>query len=150
MISKQVFKSKKWCAGLFLTQVCLCTSALSSEMVYTPVNPTFGGNPNNAPGLLATAQSQNGNKAPVIPTAAAKTPLQNFNTYLENLILNRLASETMTSLFGTGGTLNAGTYDAAGFVVKITPDGTGNLTIKTTDRTTNATAEFTISATGTL
>ena len=119
----------------------------ATEMVYTPVNPSFGGNPNNAPGLLNIAQVQNGFKAPAKETVAPKTALENFNTNLQSLILNRLAAETMTTLFGTTSGLPDGpkTYEAAGFTVQITPDGSGNLTILTTDKKTLATAEFTIS-----
>jgi curli production assembly/transport component CsgF len=32
--------------------------ALASQMVYHPVNPTFGGNPLNGSSLLSTAQAQ--------------------------------------------------------------------------------------------
>jgi curli production assembly/transport component CsgF len=41
-------------AGLALA----ASSASASSLVYTPVNPTFGGNPNNGPNLLAQAQAQ--------------------------------------------------------------------------------------------
>lgn len=140
---------------------CLCFAALwagaalnigATEMVYSPVNPSFGGNPNNAPGLLNIAQVQNGFKAPVIAAAQPKTALDNFNAYLQSLILNRLAAETMTTLFGTTAGLPNGpkTYEAAGFTVQITPDGLGNLTILTTDKKTFATAEFTVSSIGEL
>lgn len=134
-----------FCLAAILMGACLDIGA--TEMVYTPVNPSFGGNPNNAPGLLNIAQVQNGFKAPAIVPAAPKTALENFNTYLQSLILNRLAAETMTSLFGTTSGLPDGpkTYEAAGFTVQITPDGSGNLTILTTDKKTLATAEFTIS-----
>ena len=43
--------------------------AFATEQVYHPVSPTFGGNPNNGPFLLSTAQSQgagtkSGNQGP--------------------------------------------------------------------------------------
>ena len=41
------------------------TQAGATELVYYPINPSFGGNPNNAPGLMSIAQAQNGFKAPV-------------------------------------------------------------------------------------
>ena len=47
-----------------------CTSpAFATEQVYHPVSPAFGGNPNNGPFLLSTAQSQgagtkSGNQGP--------------------------------------------------------------------------------------
>jgi curli production assembly/transport component CsgF len=36
----------------------LSSSVLASEIVYHPVNPTFGGNPLNGSFLLSTAQAQ--------------------------------------------------------------------------------------------
>jgi curli production assembly/transport component CsgF len=43
--------------------------AFATEQVYHPVSPTFGGNPNNGPFLLSTAQAQgegvkSGNQGP--------------------------------------------------------------------------------------
>jgi curli production assembly/transport component CsgF len=37
---------------------CAVSCASASSLVYTPTNPTFGGNPANGPNLLAQAQAQ--------------------------------------------------------------------------------------------
>ncbi len=37
----------------------LCTSAFATELVYTPVNPSFGGSPLNGSWMLGQAQAQN-------------------------------------------------------------------------------------------
>jgi curli production assembly/transport component CsgF len=37
---------------------CVATTALAGSLVYTPTNPTFGGNPLNGTFLLSTAQAQ--------------------------------------------------------------------------------------------
>ncbi len=125
-------------------------SAAATEMVYAPINPSFGGNPNNAPGLLSIAQVQNGNRAPVVVSAAVPlTAVEKFSASLNSLILNRLASETMATLFGTSSLLKAGTYTAGDFTVTITqPDSSSNLKIVTTDKAGN-TSEIVI-APGTL
>ena len=117
----------------------LCQAASASEMVYTPVNPSFGGNPNNAPGLLAVAQAQNGHKAPT------RSSLETFNNNLQNAILSRLSSETITTMFGRNSSLVPGFYDTANYTIKVTDSGGGVLTIETTDKLTGATATFTVS-----
>ncbi len=38
--------------------------AAATELIYTPVNPVFGGNPLNGPVLLNNAQAQNNKKDP--------------------------------------------------------------------------------------
>lgn len=124
--------------------VCLamlsCTGAGATEMVYTPVNPAFGGNPNNASGLLAVAQAQNNNKAPT------NSPLQTFNNSLQTAILSRLSTEAVNTLFGRANPLSPGTYDTASYTINITDTGGGNLTIETTDKGSGATATFTVNS----
>ena len=118
----------------------LSCAASATEMVYAPVNPSFGGNPNNAPGLLAVAQAQNGYKAPT------KSALETFNTNLQSAILSRLTTESLTLMFGKSSTLAAGTYDTAGYTITVTDNGNKVLTIQTTDKASGASATFTVSA----
>ena len=80
--------------------VLLCFSVAATELIYTPVNPTFGGNPLNASGLLANANAQNDYKAPVI-TKVEKTDLEVFNDQLQTAILARLRTNTLNDLFKT-------------------------------------------------
>ena len=126
--------------GLPALLLTLCLGAGATEMVYAPVNPSFGGNPNNAPGLLAIAQVQNQTKAPVIAsTVVPTTAVQKFSDSLNSLILSRLASDTLATLFGTSSLLQAGTYTAGDFTVTISqPDSSSNLTIVTTDKSGNS------------
>ncbi|SDS02596.1 curli assembly protein CsgF [Bradyrhizobium canariense] len=51
---------KKYLAIAAITIIAMSASApaFASEMVYHPVNPTFGGNPLNGSFLLSTAQAQ--------------------------------------------------------------------------------------------
>src|SRR5271169_414294 len=45
-------------AAIIAIGVTASAPALASELVYHPVNPTFGGNPLNGTFLLSTAQAQ--------------------------------------------------------------------------------------------
>ena len=120
----------------------LSCAASATEMVYAPVNPSFGGNPSNASGLLAIAQAQNGYKAPT------KSALETFNTSLQSAILSRLQTESLTLMFGKSSTLVAGSYDTAGYTITVTDNGNKVLTIQTTDKASGASATFTVSADG--
>ena len=116
----------------------VATQAYATEMVYAPINPSFGGNPNNAFGLMSIAQAQNGFKAPV------DSPLQAFNLNLQRAILSRLSSQAMTTMFGSSRTLTAGNYDTAGYTIVVTDDGDDTLHITTTEKSTGAVATFDI------
>jgi curli production assembly/transport component CsgF len=112
--------------------------AQATELVYTPVNPLFGGNPNNATMLINSGNSQNPFKA---PPAAAKTGLENFNDSIERAILSKLAGEVTSRMFPTSGVLaTGGEFDAGSFKVTVSaPDPLSNVvTIRTTDKLTGA------------
>ena len=47
--------------GTLLASLLLSTGASATELVYTPVNPSFGGSPLNGAWLLGNAQAQNSN-----------------------------------------------------------------------------------------
>jgi curli production assembly/transport component CsgF len=120
------------------------SGASASELVYTPVNPLFGGNPNNGPNLLAIANAQN------TTTAPKTTALERFNTNLEQAILSRLSSEALRTIFGTGTTLQTGTYDAGSYTITIESIGDNNLQITTLDKNTGASTTFVLNNTGQL
>ena len=50
--------SRGFFIGMFLS-VGLSTAAFSGELLYNPINPAFGGNPNYADYLFSSAQLQN-------------------------------------------------------------------------------------------
>ncbi len=121
--------------------VSLVGPAQATEMVYTPINPLFGGNPNNAPGLLAQANAQNPYRAPV------KTGLQNFNDNLQQAILSRLSSQALTNLFGKNSNLVPGNYDTGAYTIMVTDLGNGVLKIVTTDKATGSVVSFEVGST---
>ena len=65
------------------------SGAFATELIYTPVNPTFGGNPLNAAGLLANANAQNDYKAPVV-VKTEQTDLEKFNEQVQAAVLAKI------------------------------------------------------------
>ena len=118
------------------------TIAIANELIYTPINPSFGGSPFNGQWLLNSAQMQDPHgflkdkKKP--PTAPTRDPLKTFEDRLTSQLLYRLSGQIVDAAFGEEG-LEPGTYtvgdyiidvstDAAGITVVITDIGTGNTT----------------------
>lgn len=118
--------------------VWLALSASASELVYTPVNPTFGGSPGNAAGLLANATAQNDHKAPApprTPRAEPKTPLERFNQQLESAVLSRLSSSAVVGLFDERtNQLKDGTVTAGNYIITIKTTEHG-IELTTSDQT---------------
>lgn len=112
----------------------------AGELRYTPVNPTFGGNPANATGLMSAATAQNDHKAPT------KSNLEKFTSDLEAAILNRLESTVLSQLFNSKGDLvNTGSVNAGNYRIEIKTEN-DVLTLVTTDRTTGESTTVKINA----
>jgi hypothetical protein len=73
-----------------------------------------------------------------VSTNVPLTAVEKFSASLNNLILNRLASETMGTLFGTTSTLSKGEYIAGDFKVVVTEEPLNILKIVTTDKAGNS------------
>lgn len=115
--------------------------ALATELVYVPVNPSFGGSPLNGSVLLNAAQAQNKYKEPDLETSR-KTGLQDFNDLLERSVLSQLASAATSSVLGSNGRLTPGTVETGNFRINIVDLGAGSLRITTTDTLTGQTTSF--------
>lgn len=136
------------CAQVYLSSSLLLVlhiSAIASEIIYTPLNPSFGGNPNNGVVLLSSASATNRHKDPNALSASSlqKTPLQTFNETLERAILGQLASSVSQKLLGNGtGKLTPGTVDTTNFTIRISDLGGGVLQVTTTDKFTGFSTAF--------
>lgn len=128
-----------------LIGLALAPDAVASEIVYVPINPNFGGNPLNAPGLLNAAQATNKHKDPdakAYSSLPQQTSLQQFNDMLERSILSQLSSAATSSVMGTNGKLVPGTVETGNFRIDIADMGSGLLKITTTDKVTGASTSF--------
>lgn len=118
-------------------------SAGASELAYTPINPSFGGNPLNGPVLLNQATAQNHfTEKSTSASSSSTTALTQFNSMLQSAILSRVSSAVTSSIVGTDGKLVPGTVETTDFSITITNLQTGVLQIVTTDKNTGQTTSF--------
>jgi len=79
---------------MLLQTISINTQA--SELVYKPLNPSFGGNPINGSFLLGKANAQNKHKAPV----ANKSYAEKFQESLERAYISKMVREITDMAFG--------------------------------------------------
>jgi len=116
--------------------------ALASGLIYTPVNPTFGGSPLNGSYLLGMAQANNHFQA----TTPQLSQLDQFNKTLQQTILSRIASSISSGIVDSKGNLIPGELDTQNFSISIVDLGNGTLQITTTDKTTGQSTSFEVSS----
>lgn len=124
-----------------IVSTCICFSllrlspALADELVYRPINPSFGGNPLNSSFLLSTAESQRPQKPSV-----KQSPLERFTENIQASLLNRISQKISDAILGENaqnkGSFTVGTtninFERIGEEVKINvagPDGTVTLQV---------------------
>lgn len=123
-------------ACLGMTGVCLLAPVQATELVYTPINPAFGGNPLNGAWLLANAQAQNDHDDPDLEDGrTGTTALQRFTSQLESRLLSQLLSNIENG--------NTGSLTTDSFLIDIV-DVDGTLSIVITDRLTGEVAEVVV------
>lgn len=121
---------------------CLCFTGFSlicqaTELVYTPVNPNFGGNPLNGPTLLNEAQAQNDYKDPDLKrsTTTATSALERFSQQLQSSLLSQVLTNIRNG--------NTGSLTTDAFIVNVIDDS-GSLSIQITDRVTGEISEVNV------
>ena len=117
-------------AGLFTN------AAMAQDMVYEPINPSFGGNPFNSAHLLGIANAQNDFKDPKTTTGNSQADI--FARQLESRLLSALSSQLVNAIFGENpqdsGTVQFGGQtieffrDLENVTLNITNDETGEVT----------------------
>lgn len=137
-----IYTLNRACLRVIVLTALSLQAAGASGLVYTPVNPSFGGNPNNGPNLMGIATAQNNTQAP----STKLSPIQRFQNSLQQSILNAVLTGIKSALVKADGTLNDGTYAAGIYQITVeTNTDTGMVTITTTDTTNNAKVSFTVS-----
>jgi curli production assembly/transport component CsgF len=121
--------------GMFLICIgadcALATCADAQQLVYTPINPAFGGNPFNSTQLEADASAQNQYKN----TGATPnlTQSQLFAQQLQSQLLASLANQVSQAIFGPNAQ-NQGTFSFGGESVSFVRS-LGEITVTITDPT---------------
>jgi curli production assembly/transport component CsgF len=103
----------------FLFLFLLSSNLYASELIYTPINPSFGGYSGNGAVLLNQANAENTYKDPdaVDPFATGST-LDNFKETLNRQILSQLAAKIVTDAFGSSGSAS-GVYTTTDYKIEI-------------------------------
>ncbi|GAB6389346.1 curli assembly protein CsgF [Stutzerimonas marianensis] len=131
--------NRRYLPGGLLASLLLSTSVGATELVYTPVNPSFGGNPLNGAWLLGNAQAQNDTKDPDAIDRSSLTgtsALDRFTSQLESRLLSDLLGDVRDG--------KTGSITTDDFIVNIINDDLGNLVVNITDRLTGETSEIVI------
>jgi curli production assembly/transport component CsgF len=122
--------------GLFLlaSAAILCADGcIAGTLIYTPINPSFGGNPLNGPTLLSQAQAQNQFTQSSSSSAgsAAQTPGQIFAQELTSQLYSSLANQITQAIFGQNAA-QSGTFSFQGTTINFQHVG-GNIQISIND-----------------
>jgi curli production assembly/transport component CsgF len=120
----------KW-SCLIAGFVLVCGAAPATEIVYTPVNPSFGGNPANGPLMMNSAQAQDTLRDPSF-SSAFDNKFSNVDSLAQQL--QGVALSNLTSRI-SGGTLRTGTFTIGTTVISLTPVGS-NVRVTITDLAT--------------
>lgn len=78
--------------------VIFSTSAVAEDMVYQPINPSFGGNPFNSAHLLGIANAQNKFKDKSSGSGSSEADI--FARQLQSRLLSALSSQIVEAIFG--------------------------------------------------
>lgn len=111
------------------------TFAVASELVYRPLNPSFGGDPRNSSHLLGTAGPQNRHRGVNDELSA----LEQFNERLQRSLLGRITSAVSRDIVDEDGNIAPGRFETLDYIIVITDEGGGLMTIETEDRVTGET-----------
>ncbi|MBC8650747.1 curli assembly protein CsgF [Pseudomonas stutzeri] len=125
--------------GILLAGLLLSSAVTATELVYTPVNPSFGGSPLNGAWLLGNAQAQNDTKDPDAIDRSSLTgtsALDRFTSQLESRLLGDLLNDARDG--------KTGSVTTDDFIVNVINDDLGNLVVSITDRLTGEVSEIVI------
>jgi curli production assembly/transport component CsgF len=116
-------------AGALALGLTAAGAAHAQQLSYTPINPSFGGNPFNSSHLLALANAQN--QFQPKQTETTETQAQLFASQLEGQLLSALASQVTNAIFGDN-PQQSGTISFGGQTITFNR-GLDNVTINITD-----------------
>ena len=107
------------CGAICAVLLANVNIAAASELVYTPINPSFGGNPFNAQWLLDSAMAQN-----KFEEEYKRDPTEDFEERLVRQILSRLSKSIIDEAFGEyGEPFAAGHYEIGNYHIDMSTDG---------------------------
>ncbi len=116
-------------AATALLTLALSPVAQAGELIYQPLNPSFGGDPFVGSYLLAKAQAQDTNPDPDARRSQPISSTQRLVQSLESRLISQLISDVGR------GEVGEGSFDSDEFGVVVRDDG-GQLTVQVVDKLT--------------
>jgi len=110
----------------FLILAFAASSAFAQELVYTPKNPSFGGNTFNHQWMMSEATAQNGftDDAGSNYDRYSRDPLEDFQESLNRQILSQLSRQLVGDIFGEED-FQEGRYELGDYVIDISEGAEG-------------------------
>jgi len=114
-------------------------TVLATQLIWTPINPYFGGSPFNGAWLLSSAQAQNKLVRAREPfEMPERDPVEEFQTSLDRQILYQLSRKIIEGAFGEEG-IESGHYELEDYSIDIIVDAGGVKVVLTDFETGNET-----------
>lgn len=107
----------------------LSLNANAGELIYTPINPSFGGDPFMGSYLLGKAQSQDTNTDPNARGIESLSSTERLIQSLESRLISQLISDV------GAGNVSEGSFDSGEFGVVVRDEG-GQLIVRVIDKVT--------------
>lgn len=126
----------KQCAAI---AILMATPALASagELVYQPINPSFGGDPFVGSYLLGKAQAQDTNTDPNARRAEPTSSTERLLQSLESRLISQLISDV------SRGEVQEGSFNSSEFGVVVS-DSSGELVVRVVDKVTGDVTEISV------
>lgn len=113
------------------------TFAFAGELIYQPINPSFGGDPFVGSYLLSKAQSQDTNTDPNTRRAEPTSATERLIQSLESRLISQLISDV------SRGEIQEGSFDSNEFGVVVS-DSSGELVVRVVDKVTGDVTEISV------
>ncbi|UYO76017.1 curli assembly protein CsgF [Halomonas qinghailakensis] len=113
------------------------TNAYSGELIYQPINPSFGGDPFAGSYLLGKAQAQDTNKDPNTRSVQSLSSTDRLLQSLESRLISQLISDV------SRGEVSEGSFDSDEFGVVVS-DNSGQLVVRVVDKVTGDVTEISV------
>lgn len=152
-----MFKFRNLQSLICAAAVFVAIPATAGQLIYTPVNPLFGGSPLNGNFLLGQASANNFQftQSPAAKAAAAaaakkaaattnanQNAIQQFQSEITSALLSQIAYQVSQEIIGPNAK-DSGTFNLSGEVIQFSRSG-GQITINIKDAASGATTNIQI------
>lgn len=125
---------KRFVLGTAVSCLFITCTTLATELVYTPINPSFGGNALNSSHLFGVANAINDYQAPLDESGfESESSLERLANSLESRLISQLLADV-----GNG---NTGQLETDDFFLNIVDDS-GSLIVQIVDKVSGESTEI--------